>query len=209
MAQRSSTQRKTGAERRREILAAMLAMAGEEGAEQVTTRALARCVGISEPALYRHFPDGKAEMWRALAGFVGEHMQAAWRGALAEAEGAPEQLRALITAQLGLMASMPALPAILFTRALHRDNAALRTGIAEVAGRFHARVEQIVAEGQRRGELSAGVEPDAAAWLLISVAQGTAMRWWLTERSFALEAEGARILDTAIVGLLGRAQGQV
>lgn len=185
----------------------MLAMAGEEGVEQVTTRALARRVGISEPALYRHFPGGKAEMWRALAGFVGEHMQAAWRGALAETEGAPEQLRALITAQLNLMASMPALPAILFTRALHRDNTALRTGIAEVAGRFHARVEQIVAEGQRRGELSAEVDPDRAAWLLISVVQGTAMRWWLNERTFALEAEGARILETALTGLTHASKG--
>lgn len=183
----------------------MLAMAGEEGAEQVTTRALASKLGISEPALYRHFPGGKAEMWRALAGFVGEHMQEAWRRALSTAEGAPAQLRALITAQLGLMASLPALPAILFTRALHRDNAALRAGIAEVAGRFHARLEQIVAEGQRRGELRPDINPDAAAWVLISVAQGTAMRWWLNERAFELETEGARILDAALAGLLGKA----
>lgn len=205
MAHPALGQRKTGAERRQEILAAMLTMAGEEGTERVTTRALALRLGISEPALYRHFPGGKAEMWRALAGFVGEHMQEAWRRALSTAEGAPTQLRALITAQIGLMASLPALPAILFTRALHRDNAALRAGIAEVAGRFHARLEQIIAEGQRRGELRPDINPDAAAWLLISVAQGTAMRWWLNERAFELETEGARILDTALAGLLGKA----
>ena len=203
MAQSAPRQRKTGAERRQEILAAMLAMAGEEGAEQVTTRALAARLGLSEPALYRHFPGGKTEMWRALAGFVGEHMQEAWRRALSTVEGAPAQLRALITAQLGLMSSLPALPAILFTRALHRDNTALRAGIAEVAGRFHARLEQIVTEGQRRGELRPDINPDAAAWLLISVAQGTAMRWWLNERAFELEAEGARILETALAGLVG------
>lgn len=202
VAYRPMTQRKTGDERRREILAAMLAMAGEEGADRVTTRALARRVGISEPALYRHFPGGKAEMWRALAGLIGEHMQDAWRRALAGVTGAPEQLRALVIAQIGLMASLPALPAILFTRALQRDNAALRAGIAEVAGRFHARLEQIIAEGQRRGELRGGADPDAAAWLLISVAQGTAMRWWLSERAFGLEAEGTRILETALDGFL-------
>lgn len=193
--------RKAGPERRREILASMLEMAGEAGAERVTTRALARRVGLSEPALYRHFPGGKAEMWRALAGHVGERMQEAWRRALAGTEGAPAQLRALIGAQLGLMASLPALPTILFTRALHRDNAPLRAGIAEVGGRFHARLEQIIAEGQRRGELRADADPDAAAWLMISVAQGTAMRWWLNERAFDLAAEGARILETALAGL--------
>ncbi|HUF86691.1 MAG TPA: TetR family transcriptional regulator [Thermohalobaculum sp.] len=202
MPPRATTQRKTGTERRREILAAMLAMAADEGAEQVTTRALARRVGISEPALYRHFPGGKAEMWRALASFVGEHMQDAWRRALAHAQGAPAQLRALVTAQLGLMQSLPALPVILFTRALHRDNAALRAAMAEVAGRFHARLEQIVSAGQRRGELRRDVDPDTTAWLLISMMQGTTMRWWLNERSFDLGREGARLFETALTGLL-------
>lgn len=93
----------------------------------------------------------------------------------------------------------------LTSRAPHHDNAALRAGIAEVAGRFHARLEQIVAEGQRRGELRAGAAPDAVAWLLIAAAQGTALRWWLSERGFDLRAEGGRVLAEALAGLAPRA----
>ena len=200
--QREGSVRKTGDERRREILETMLAMAGEEGADRVTTRALAARVGVTEPALYRHFPAGTAAMWRALAGLVGERMQEAWRRALSGRETAPDQLRALIAAQLALMETTPALPPLLFTYALHRDNAALRAGIAEVAGRFHARLEQTIEEGRRHGHLRADIDPDTAAWLLISVVQGTAIRWWLNERSFGLEREGTRILETALNGLL-------
>lgn len=191
-----------GTKRREAILEAMLAMVAEEGPDRVTTRRLAERVGVTEPALYRHFPGGKAEMWRALAAIVGERMQAAWREALARAGGAAmPRLRALVSAQLRVIATTPALPAILFSRTLHRDNAALRAGVGEVGGRFHARLEQIVAEGQHTGELRAGCDADAAAWLLISTIQGTAIRWSLSDRSFPLEAEGTRVLDVALAAL--------
>ncbi|RDD60442.1 TetR family transcriptional regulator [Ferruginivarius sediminum] len=179
----------------------MLRMAGEQGPDAVTTKALAARIGVTEPALYRHFPAGKPEMWRALATVLGERMQMAWRAALGETESAPARLRQLVAAQLQLIAAIPALPAILFSRTLHQGNAALRAGMAEVAGRFHARLEHILADGQRAGEIDPDVDPDAAAWLLISVIQGTAIRWSLSERAFDLEREGLRILDAALRGV--------
>lgn len=193
--------RKTGQERRRQILDTMLRMAGEEGPDAVTTKALAERVGVTEPALYRHFPAGKPEMWRTLAAMLGERMQAAWRTALGEADPAPVRLRQLVATQLQLIAAIPALPAILFSRALHQGNPALRAGMAEVAGRFHARLEHVLSEGQRVGEIDPDVDPDAAAWLLISVVQGTAIRWSLSERTFDLEREGLRVLGGALRGL--------
>ncbi|RDD60939.1 TetR/AcrR family transcriptional regulator, partial [Ferruginivarius sediminum] len=191
----------TGEERRRQILDTMLRMAGEQGPDAVTTKALAARIGVSEPALYRHFPEGKPQMWRALATVLGERMQTAWRAALGEGDPAPARLRQLVAAQLRLIVTTPALPAILFSRTLHRGNAALRAGVAEVAGRFHARLEHIIADGQRTGKIDPGVEPDAAAWLVISVVQGTAIRWSLSERAFDLEREGLRVLDVALRGL--------
>ncbi len=191
-----------GVSRRNAIIEAMLAMVGEEGPDSVTTRRLAERVGVTEPALYRHFPGGKAEMWRALAMIVGERMQDAWREALtATGTGAMARLRALVTAQMRVIATTPALTAILFSRTLHRDNAALRAGVGEVGGRFHARLEQIVAEGQANGELRPGCNADAAAWLLISTIQGTAIRWSLSDRAFELEPEGTRVLEVALEAL--------
>jgi len=177
----------------------MLAMAGERGADRVTTRALADRLGVTEPVLYRHFPGGKTEMWRALATHVGEHMQAAWGQAVAEAEdGAVNRLRALVRAQLRTIAAIPALPGILFSRTLHRDNAALRAAIGELVGGLHGRITQIIAQGCADGDLPRDLEPDAAAWLLVSVVQGTAIRWSLSEHAFDLEREGLRVLNAAL-----------
>ena len=177
-------------------------MTAEEGADRVTTRGLARRLGLTEPALYRHFPGGKADMWRTLAAAVGERMQAGWRQALGRPEDSTvDRLRALITAQMRIIVRIPALPAILFSRTLHRDNAALRAGVGEVAGRFHAHVQQILEEGRRTGELRADIDSEDAAWLLISVVQGTAIRWSLADRAFDLEEQGRRVLEQALTGM--------
>lgn len=187
------------------IIQGMLEMTAEQGVDRVTTRALAHRLGVSEPTLYRQFVGGKAEMWRALAATLGERMQEAWHRALWNAGGgALERLRALTRAQLHTVATTPALPAILFSRTLHRDNAELREGVGGVAARFHAHLEQIVIEGQRGAELRADVDASEAAWLLISAIQGTAIRWTLSEYSLDLEDEGRRVLEIALAGLASR-----
>lgn len=188
-------------DRRTQILETMLRLAGEAGPESVRTKALAEEIGVSEPALYRHFPGGKAEMWGAVAGFIGERMASAWQRAADAEAPAPERLRQMIGAQLAFARSLPALPAILFSRALHEENPALRAGIAAVMARFHARLQAIVEDGVRRGEIRAEADAEASAWLLIAAVQGTALRWSLSGRSFDMEAEGRRIMEAAIRGL--------
>lgn len=196
----------SGTQRREQILEAMLSMTAEQGPDRVTTRALAGRLGVTEPALYRHFPGGKSEMWRALAWLVGERMQAAWRAALeqADADAPVSRVRALVGAQLRIIQDIPALPAILFSRTLHRDNAALRAGVGEVAGRFHARLEQLVDAAVARGEFRSDLDADVAAWLLIAVIQGTAVRWSLADHGFDLEREAGRLLDSALAGFRSR-----
>ncbi|MBS0467325.1 MAG: nucleoid occlusion factor SlmA [Proteobacteria bacterium] len=58
-------------ERREQILHALAAMLEQPGAERITTAALARQLGVSEAALYRHFAS-KAQMFEGLIDFI-EH----------------------------------------------------------------------------------------------------------------------------------------
>lgn len=187
--------------RREQILEAMLALAGEVGPDRVRTKVLAERVGVTEPALYRHFPGGKAQMWTALAGFIGERLGGIWHTALSTEAPVRERLRRLMVAQLGVVRAVPALPAILFSRALHAESPALRAAMAEVMGRLHGRLQAALEEGQRTGEFRRDVDAEAAAWLLISVVQGTAVRWSISDRAFDVEEEGARLVDVVLAGL--------
>lgn len=57
--------------RREEILGALALMLEQQPGNRITTAALAKAVGVSEAALYRHFPS-KARMYDGLIDFVEE-----------------------------------------------------------------------------------------------------------------------------------------
>ena len=68
---RATRRRLRPGERREQILQALASMLQQPGAERVTTAALARQLGVSEAALYRHFAS-KAQMFEGLIDFI-EH----------------------------------------------------------------------------------------------------------------------------------------
>jgi len=70
-------------ERKREILEALARMLEDSHGEHITTAALARAVGVSEAALYRHFPS-KGRMFESLIEFIEESLFTRINAILAE-----------------------------------------------------------------------------------------------------------------------------
>jgi AcrR family transcriptional regulator len=63
-------------ERRNEIVQAVLDLAGEDGPDAVTTQAIADRIGVTQGALFRHFPDKEA-IWLAVFDWVRAALDAA------------------------------------------------------------------------------------------------------------------------------------
>ena len=183
--------------RKAEIIATVLALADRIGPDRVTTGAVAATVGVTQAALFRHFPT-KAVMWQAVADHVADQLSTAWAAALSATTGATARLRALLHAQLSQIAATPALPMLLFSRELNVENEALRGTFRGRLVAFHALLIDEIRQGQAVGLSRADVQaPDAAA-LLTSLIQGVAIRWTLGARDFPLVDEGLRLLDVQL-----------
>src|SRR5690606_10334483 len=117
--------RKPAELRKAEIVVAVLDLADRIGPDRVTTGAVASAVGVTQAALFRHFPT-KAALWQAVAEHAAEHLTSAWDEAIRLGDGPLIRLRALIAAQFGQISATPALPMLLFSRELNVNNAELR-----------------------------------------------------------------------------------
>ena len=71
--QTTPRQRLNSDERQREIVAAVLALARERGPEAITAQAIADRIGVTQGAIFRHFPD-KAAIWMAVFAWVRESL---------------------------------------------------------------------------------------------------------------------------------------
>lgn len=193
--------RKTAETRKAEIIEATLHLADKLGPDRLTTEAIADAVGLTQPGIFRHFPT-KQDLWEAVAGQVGAMMEARWTKAQNPDAAPIDQIRALIAAQLRLIQSIPAIPAILFSRELHTKNKGLRQAFFGLLSRFHHIISDLAARAKDAGELRADLAPDDAAFLVIGLVQGLAVRWSISGREFDLVGEGRRLLDIQLNGFV-------
>ena len=189
--------RKSAERRKAEIVTVVLALADRIGPDRVTTGAVATAIGVTQAALFRHFPT-KAALWQAVAEHVAEGLAAAWEDALSRGDGPIVRLRALIAAQFAQIAATPALPMLLFSRELNVTNAELRATFHGLLTAFRGLLAREVGAGQEAGILRGDIETVDAAVLLTSLVQGVAIRWSLGSQGFALETEGLRLLDVQL-----------
>lgn len=192
-------QRKSAAERRAEIVEAALALAAENGLQKATAEAIANRIGVTQPAIFRHFPR-KDEMWQAVVGWLAEQVEATWRDAL---ESAPVERRvdAVIAAHLAFVTRFPAMPLVLLSPELRRSCAAIGHGSQRLIGHFHAALAQAIADGQNAGVFATEVAAADAAHMLLAMVQGTALRWAVGGHPFDLPTEGVRLARIALSGL--------
>jgi len=198
--------RKTAAQRKTEIVAATLKLAYEVGPEGATTERIARKVGISQPGIFRHFPC-KEDIWSAVIDWIGTRLAQRWGKVLDGGDAPVVQLRALLRTQLQMIQRTPAIPAILFSRELHVRNRTLRAAVGGLLQRFHGLLQGVLDDGVRAGALRADLDTGDAAFVIIALMQGLAVRWSLSGRGFDLPAEGERLLDVVLAGMAATLPG--
>lgn len=191
--------RKTAEDRKAEIVEVTLRLADKVGPDRLSTEAIAAAVGVTQAAIFRHFPK-KQDLWEAVAARIGETFQRRWTEVGRLHAASEQKLQRLVAAQLKLIRSTPAIPAILFSRELHVENDRLRKVFFGLMERFHGLATRFIEEGQRTGEFREDLDPNDAAFLVIGVVQGLVLRWSLSRRGFDLVAEGERLLGVLLRG---------
>jgi len=198
-----ATMRKPADLRKAEIVAKVIDLADRIGPDRVTTGAVAKAVGVTQAALFRHFPT-KADMWGATADHVAETLSAAWTEALARTDDPVLGLESLIATQLDRIAATPALPVLLFSRELNVENPDLRAAFRKLLAAFHGHIVRTAAAAQESGQIRRDIPASDIAVLLSSLVQGVAIRWSLGARGFPLREEGLRLLDIQLHLLAAR-----
>lgn len=186
--------RKSAPSRKAEIVAVTLRLADELGPDRLTTQAIADAVGLTQPAIFRHFPTKQA-LWQAVGEAIDARMTESWTAALADNAAPRDRLAALILAQLGHIERTPAIPAILHSRELQGENAELRQRFGALMARFLDLLAAELARARAAGLVRRTLDPADGALLLVSLVQGLAIRWSLGARGFVLGVEGRRLLD--------------
>lgn len=163
--------RTNSASRQQQILEALARMLETERGQRITTAALAREVGVSEAALYRHFPS-KTRMFEGLLDFIEHTLFPRITTILAEEPTAESRCFHILTLLLAFAERNPGLSRVINGDALTGETARLRDRVNQLFERIETQLRQVLREGEARGQLDPRLPPGSSARLLMTATEG-------------------------------------
>jgi len=157
--------------RKDQILQALARMLEAAPGQRITTAALAREVGVSEAALYRHFPS-KARMFEGLIKFIEDTLFARITRIINEEDSAEIRCHNILLLLLTFCDKNPGMTRLLTGDALAGETERLRERIAQFFSRLEAQLKQVLREAQIRENLKTTISPTVLANLLLASVEG-------------------------------------
>ncbi len=157
--------------RRQQILECLAQMLEESPGARITTAALASKVGVSEAALYRHFPS-KTKMFEGLIEFIEETIFTRIKTIIQEQQSAQSQCEKILFLLLTFTERNPGITRLLTGDALTGETTRLRQRVAQFFDRIETQLKQILREAEIRESKRTCLSPNIAANFLLSTAEG-------------------------------------
>ncbi len=128
--------------RKQDILQNLALMLEQELSERITTARLAKQVGVSEAALYRHFPS-KARMYESLLDFTEETLFSRINQISAATDEAQEKFEKVSLLVLGFCQKNPGISRLLTGEVLLGETQRLKDRISQIFDRIEIELKKI------------------------------------------------------------------
>lgn len=157
--------------RKEQILQSLATILEQSPGGRITTAGLAKHVGVSEAALYRHFPS-KAKMFEALIEFIENTLFSRISQIMSDEQKAELRCEKILGLILTFCERNPGITRILTGDPLAGETERLRHRVTQLFDRIEAQLRQIIREMSLRGEPPITTDPIVAANLMLSLVEG-------------------------------------
>jgi TetR/AcrR family transcriptional regulator len=157
--------------RKEQILQCLAEMLESHSGQRITTAKLAEKVGVSEAALYRHFPS-KARMYEGLIEFIESTLLSRINLILEKDKTTEGRISNIIKLILGFSEMNRGITAILTGDALLGEHDRLRERVASLFEKLETQLKQVLRERKLREGKSFPIDESALANMLLSYTEG-------------------------------------
>ena len=162
-------------ERRAATVEAVVDLAAEQNPSDITTTAIAQRMGLTQGALFRHFPT-KDAILQAVMSWVTERLLARVDKAAEGTTSPVAALEAVFMTHIDFVSEHPGVTRMLFGELQRPGETLPKRMVQTLIQHYGERLHRLLEAGKAQGELDAGLDVDAAAVLFIGTIQGLVMQ---------------------------------
>jgi AcrR family transcriptional regulator len=180
-------------ERQQEIVRMAMDIVSTEGLSNLTTKNLAKRMGVSEPALYRHF-ENKVAILAGVLEYFRVNTETVFSQHIVDEMPAFEKIATFFRNNFRSFTENPSFVVVIFSDELYRSEPSLSQAIGAIQQGNRARLLGILEKGQQVGDIRTDVPKEHLALILMSTLRNFVNNWHQSDRSFSLTERGEGLL---------------
>lgn len=189
----SSEQRQLG------IVAAVLALARERGPDAITTQAIAERIGVTQGAIFRHFPDKEA-IWLAVLTWVRQALAGVLDAAMRAGDSPLAQIERAFHGHVAFVAANPGVPRVVFHELQYLGDSPVSREVRAMINDYRDRLAALFREAKAAGELPRSLDARIAPIVLIGAVQSLVIQASIAGDERGMRASARRIFPLLLDG---------
>ncbi len=186
--------------RQSQIIDAARKLIISQGSEHVTIKRIAREVGISEAAIYRHFKS-KADILTLLVQDIEASLLGDISAVAAKQGGALDILDKTLRNHISAIKQRQGISFQVIAEIVSLGDKDLNRQVSGIIRIYIERIKEMLAAAAENGEVRPEIDPESAATLVFGMIQGLVNIWALNDYSFDIELKYAGLWQVFQAGI--------
>lgn len=173
--------------RQNEIVATSIKLISEGGIQNLTMKTLAANLGVTEPAIYRHF-SSKMDILFAMLDLVANSNKK-FKQEIEEKEPSMSLLEHMFVNNSEMFIKNPELSSIIFSEEIFQNNEILADKVLKIMEERNRLTCKVIEDVQKTGEIRSDIPPQKLTLIIIGTLRLTISTWKLSGFSYDLDSE--------------------
>jgi AcrR family transcriptional regulator len=182
-------------DRQLEIIQTSIKLISSKGIQGLTMKNLSKEIGISEPAIYRHY-DNKIEILVSILDYFSSTTQTIFFSEMQKEGTSLEKIERIFINHFKAFSETPSLVAVIFSEEIFRNEPLLSEKVKEIMERNSKVIQTILEEGKRTGEIDPVYNVQHLSILIMGSLRLLIKQWQMADFNFDLQAYGTNFFRT-------------
>ena len=185
----------TLSKRQQQIIEESINIIDSKGIQGFTIKNLSKEIGISEPAIYRHFKSKTEILLTILESF--REMAQMFNATMKTHSGiAIEKINLMFTMMLEMFSESPSLVSVIFSEEIFKNEEQLNNKILDIHNIHQSTIENIIEKGQSEKSVRTDIDKKSLALIIMGSLRLLVKRWDLNSYNFDLKEEGGELINS-------------
>jgi AcrR family transcriptional regulator len=183
--------------RQKQIIEAAIDVIAAEGIQSLTIKNLAAAIGVTEPAIYRHFRN-KHEILESVLTYFAWESRRNLKAALESEQFATRKIGAFLAYYLDTFTRRPALAAVVFSEDIFPNDRRLARSVLKLMEQSQQILSQIVGEKGPDNDVRDDIAAEQVVTIVLGSLRFLVNKWHLSRQGFDLRKEGNRLVRSLL-----------